>query len=124
MMSSQDENGMLIDDIVSQSTSVSVTTLPDETSSNKKRKIDEMEKPMNSQNNIAKFKVLKKLIIQLTRTRHHIEYLEKSEQSKSIPKPLRVNLTPQVPVINSTLSLKWEEAHLNFGHSLTKILLE
>ena len=68
--------------------------------------------------------MLKKLNIQLTRTNHHINYLKKCELSKTIPKSLRVNLIPQVPVISSTLHLKWEEAQLNFGLTLTSILLE
>ena len=44
--------------------------------------------------------------------------------SANLPKSLRVNLIPQVPVISSTLHLKWEEAQLNFGLTLTSILLE
>ena len=69
--------------------------------------------------------MLKRLyIIQLTRTNHHISYLSKCEHLKAILKSLQVNFTSQVLVINSTLQLKWEEAHLNFGCSLTKILLE
>lgn len=52
----------------------------------KKRKIDDEDKPVISQHNIAKFKVLKKLNIQLTRTKHHIDYLDRCEQTKSIPK--------------------------------------
>ena len=77
---------------------------------NKKHKFDKTNWTISS-NNQAKFKVLKKLHIQLTRTKHHISYLSKCECSKSIPKSLRVNLTPQVPVIYSTLQLKWEKAH-------------
>ena len=39
-------------------------------------------------------------------------------------KSLRINLTPQVPVVNSYLQLRWEEAQQNFGLTLTNILLE
>ena len=110
------------------STSVSLTTLPigtpnSRTNLNKKRKL-ESTNPQISDYNIAKFKVLKKLNIQLTRTNHHIAYLKKCHNNKSIPKSLRTNLTPQVPVVSSTLHLKWEEAQLNFGLTLTTILLE
>ncbi|MCG8076368.1 MAG: hypothetical protein JAY75_09030, partial [Candidatus Thiodiazotropha taylori] len=59
-----------------------------------------------------------------TRTNHHITYLNKCLRSKNIPKSLRVNLTPQVPVVNSYLQLKWEEAQQDFGLTLTRILLE
>ena len=90
----------------------------------KKRRLDESSSVTISDFNQAKFKVLKKLNIQLTRTKHHISYLTKCDKSKIIPRSLRVNLIPQVPVINSVLQLKWEEAQLNFGHTLTKILLE
>ena len=62
--------------------------------------------------------------IQLTRTNHHINYLKGCQQTKSILKSLRTNLTPQVPIVSSTLHLKWEEAQLNFGLLLTSILLE
>ena len=90
----------------------------------KKRRLDEISSVTISDFNQAKFKILKKLNIQLTRTKHHISYLTKCDKSKIIPRSLRVNLIPQVPVINSELQLKWEEAQLNFGHTLTKILLE
>ena len=77
-----------------------------------------------SDKNHVSFKVLKKLHIQLTRTKHHITYLEKCERTKTIPKSLRVTLTPQVPVVNSFLQLKWEQAQIDFGLTLTRILLE
>ena len=58
------------------------------------------------------------------RTNHHIKYLQKCVENKLIPKALRVNIIPQVPVISSALQLQWEEAQLNFGYSLTNILLD
>ncbi len=45
--------------------------------------------------NIAKFRVLKKLNIQLTRTQHHLDYLQRCVSNKTIPKSLRVNIIPQ-----------------------------
>jgi hypothetical protein len=104
--------------------SASVTTVP--VQANKKRKTDDNDFSSRriSQENLSRFKVLKKLNIQLTRTEHHVQYLEKCVINKSTPRSLRVNLTPQVPVINSVLQIKWEEAHINFGLQLTKILLE
>ena len=102
----------------------SVTTLPAQ--SNKKRKADDNDISSRriSQDNLSRFKVLKKLNIQLARTDHHVQYLERCVSNKSTPRSLRVNLTPQVPVINSVLQIKWEEAHINFGQQLTKILLD
>ena len=127
-MSSQEDSERFVDTLTSPSNSVSIATLPGEGITDnrnlKKRKFEDTPPIKISENNITKFKVLKKLNIQLTRTDHHISYLQRCEQSKTIPKSLRVNLTQQVPVINSYLQLRWEEAQLNFGLTLTKILLE
>ena len=35
-----------------------------------------------------------------------------------------MTLTPQVPVVNSLLQLKWEQAQKDFSLTLTRILLE
>lgn len=93
---------------------------------NKKRKTLDPPTSTNkiSNKSVSRFCVLRKLNIQLTRTEHHIGYLEKCISNKSIPRSLRVNLTPQVPVITSILQIKWEEAIINFGTNLTEILLE
>ena len=90
----------------------------------KKRKVEEENVQTISENNQARFKVLKKLNIQLTRTNHHISYLKKCKQNRTIPKSPRVTLTPQVPVVSSYLQLKWEQAQIDFGLTLTSILLE
>ena len=127
-MSSQDLNDEFEDTVTATpSTSVtSIATLPPQgtTDNRKKRKLDFPTQQTISENNIAKSKVLKKLHIQLTRTEHHINYLKRCERLRSVPKSLRINLTPQVPVISSALQLKWEEAILGFGITLTTILLE
>ena len=110
-MSSQEDNDTFEDTITSPSASVSMASHPvdglTDTRNLKKRKRDKINPQTISENNITRFKVLKKLNIQLTRTEHHINYLKKCERTKSIPKSLRVNLTPQVPVINSYLQLRW-----------------
>ena len=127
-MLSQDDNDKFQDTsaITPSTSAIFVATLPPSgtTENRKKRKIDTITEQTINENNITKFKVLKKLNIQLTRTDHHITYLMKCDCLRSIPKSLRVNLTPQVPVVNSTLQLKWEEAIMHFGLSLTRILLE
>ena len=128
-MSSNEDNDNFEDTTASPSASaVSIASLPADGPTNnrdlKKRKRDEITPQTISENNITRFKVLKKLNIQLTRTEHHINYLKRCERTKSIPKSLRVNLTPQVPVINSYLQLRWEEAQQQFGLTLTTILLE
>ncbi|MCG8049068.1 MAG: hypothetical protein N0E48_26275 [Candidatus Thiodiazotropha endolucinida] len=127
-MNSQDDIDKFEDTsaITPSASALSMVTLPPSgtTDNRKKRKIDTITEQTISENNIAKFKVLKKLNIQLTRTDHHINYLRKCERTRSTPKSLRVNLTPQVPVVSSALHLKWEEAILNFGLTLTRILLE
>lgn len=109
-MSSQEDNDTFLDTVASPSTSVSQATLPlDGTTDNrntKKRKLPEIEQQSISQQNQAKFKVLKKLNIQLTRTNHHINYLKRCERTRIIPKALRVTLTPQVPVVSSFLRTK------------------
>lgn len=125
-MSDIDDNETFLDTSATPSASrsaIDLASAPNQ-QKQKKRKIDDSEKPSISESNQAKFKVLKKLNVQLTRTKHHIKYLSKCVHTKTIPKSLRVNITPQVPVINSVLQLKWEEAQLNFGFALTKILLE
>ena len=127
-MSSHDVNEMINDSITPLGSSVSTTTLPAEGNTDnrnlKKRKLDEFTPQTISEPNINSFKVLKKLNIQLTRTNHHCNYLSKCQRTKTIPKSLRVNLTPQVPVVNSYLQLKWEEAQHTFGLTLTSILLD
>ena len=127
-MSSQEDNDTFVDTVASPSVSVSQTTLPlNRTATDrysKKRKVEEENVQTISENNQARFKVLKKLNIQLTRTNHHISYLKKCKQNRTIPKSLRVTLTPQVPVVSSYLQLKWEQAQIDFGLTLTSILLE
>lgn len=128
MASTQDENETYLDTVASPSSSVSQVTLPPDGATDnrttKKRKTMETTQQSISEKNHASFKVLKKLNIQLTRTQHHITYLEKCEHTKTIPKALRVTLTPQVPVVSSFLQLKWEQAQIDFGLTLTRILLE
>ena len=125
-MSSQEDNEIFED--TSAQPINSVTFLPSATQSNlqlnKKRKLNETSSYTISESNQAKFKVLKKFHIQRTRTNHHIKYLRKCVENRMIPKALRVNIIPQVPVISSALQLQWEEAQLNFGYSLTNILLD
>ena len=125
-MSQTDEN--FEDTLEPPSTSTSQATLLSSNNSTfqpqKKRRLDDSSAVSISDYNQAKFRVLKKLRIQLTRTKRHINYLTKCDKDKIVPRSLRVNLIPQVPVINSVLQLKWEEAQLNFVYSLTKILLE
>lgn len=127
-MNSQDDSDKFEDTsaITPSASAVSIAAFPPSgtTDNRKKRKFDTITEQTISETNIAKFKVLKKLNIQLTRTDHHINYLKKCDRLKSIPKSLRINLTPQVPVVSSALQLKWEEAILNFGLTLTNILLE
>lgn len=110
------------------SPTASITTIPVETKTRtkKKRKADDIDSTPGRiiQENLSKFKVLKKLNIQLTRTKHHIEYLERCNSTKSIPKSLRISLTPQVPIINSVLQIKWEDAHQKIGLELPSILLD
>ena len=104
-----------------------MTFIPMATHSNmpitKKCKIRETNSGNISNSNQVKFKVLKKLHIQCTRTNPHINYLRKCLENKLIPKALRINIVLQVPVISSTLRHQWEEAQLNFGYSLNKLLL-
>jgi hypothetical protein len=106
--------------------SVSQTTLPvqSNTQTTKKRKLSAEPSHRIDESNVTRFKVLKRLNIQNTRTNHHIKYLERCINTKTIPKSLRVNLTPQVPVINSLLQIEWEEAHITFGLKLCSILLQ
>ena len=108
-MSSQEENDKFEDTFTAtpSASAVSITTLPVPvtTDNRKKRKLDDITPQTISENNITKFKVLKKLNIQLTRTEHHINDLKRCHNQRSIPKSLRLNLTPQVPVVNSALQL-------------------
>jgi hypothetical protein len=122
-LSPQDDSDF---DTPSITPSVSTATLPVQTNHpTKKRKKTEDDSPRKiDEKNVSRFKVLKKLNIQRTRTEHHINYLQKCITTKSVPRALRVNLTPQVPVISSTLQIKWEEAHIEFGNKLCEILLQ
>ena len=127
-MHSQDENEIFQDTVASPSTPISQAALQLSGSTdkrmNKKRKLPESTQLIISEKNQASFKVLKKLSIQMTRTDHYINYLKKCERTKTIPKALRVTLTPQVLVVNSLLQLKWEQAQIDFGLTLTQILLD
>ena len=81
-MSSEEDNENEINPTPAIGTSVSKTTLPPEGTTDdrnsKKRKILDDQPPQTiSEKNITRFKVLKKLNIQLTRTNHHINYLNR-----------------------------------------------
>ena len=126
-MASQENSEKFEDTVATWSTSITSTqtrTDEDADRNTKKRKMGILGNSTISEFNIPRFKVLKKLNIQITRTNHHIAYLKRCERNGMVPKSLRVNLTPQVPVIDSTLQLKWEEAQIGFGLALTRILLE
>ena len=127
-MSNVNSDDDTFEEAITTAPSTSLTTpFPEQSNTqpnNKKRKIEDQTPRRIDESNITRFKVLRKLKIQQTRTSHHIDYLNRCIESKTIPKSLRVNLTPQVPVINSSLQIKWEEAHIEFGHKLCTILLQ
>ena len=85
-MSSQDDNDKFEDTTASPSTSVPMVSLPvdgqTDTRSLKKRKRDEINPQTISENNITRFRVLKKLNIQLTRTEHHIKQSRKNNTAR------------------------------------------
>ena len=108
-MSQTDIHENFEDTLEPPSTSTSQATLLSSNNSTfqpqKKRRLDDSTAVSISDYNQAKFRVLKKLRIQLTRTKRHINYLTKCDKDKIVPRSLRVNLIPQVPVINSVLQL-------------------
>lgn len=77
-----------------------------------------------SEANVAVFRALRKLHIKLTRTQHHHDYLQHCLSSDTVPRTLRTLIKPQIPDTTAHFLVKWEEAHLNFGRSLVKLLTE
>jgi hypothetical protein len=74
--------------------------------------------------NRAICKVLKDIQLRYTRSLHHLKVVNKAIEEGSVLNGLRRDIRPQVPDQPIDFVLKWEQAHLDFGLKLQRLLQE
>ena len=75
-------------------------------------------------NAVPHFKIARKLALNLNKSNHHATYLENCLSRNAAPRGLQARVAPQIPDSDWAFSLKWEQAHQEFGLKLTELLLE
>lgn len=74
--------------------------------------------------NVSLFRTYRKLNVKLVRCEQHKAYLTRCETRDMVPKTLKSNIQPQVPDTTPEFLFEWEDAQLEFGRTLVKLLIK
>ncbi|CAC5391410.1 unnamed protein product [Mytilus coruscus] len=75
-----------------------------------------------SEDNVAIFRTYRELNVKLINGQQHYQYSNKCLSRDIVPKTLRSTIQPQVPDTTPKFPRHWEQAQLNHGRSLVKLL--
>lgn len=70
------------------------------------------------------YRAYRKASTAYVKSTHHREFLTSCIDQGTTPRGLRPNIQPQVPNPTTEFTLQWEEALIQFGQKLTRILLQ